>query len=70
MFKKDEWKPGDKAVYVKNEKYKPRSEPPSGLSGSKVVKLDRVEWPVITDQQQAANALLADEIDYFEQPPI
>ena len=26
MFKKDEFKPGDKAVYVKNPKYVPRSE--------------------------------------------
>jgi peptide/nickel transport system substrate-binding protein len=25
IFKKEEWKPGDKTVYVKNDKYKPRS---------------------------------------------
>ena len=30
VFSKDEWKPGDKAVYVKFDKYKPRSEPASG----------------------------------------
>ena len=30
VFKKDEWKPGDKAVYVKFAQYKPRPEPPSG----------------------------------------
>ncbi len=29
IFKADEWKPGDKTVYVKNPKYKPRAEPPS-----------------------------------------
>ena len=29
VFKQDEWKPGDKAVYVKFDKYKPRSEPAS-----------------------------------------
>jgi peptide/nickel transport system substrate-binding protein len=29
VFKKEEWKPGDKAVYVKFDKYKPRSEPAS-----------------------------------------
>jgi peptide/nickel transport system substrate-binding protein len=69
VFKKDEWKPGDKAVYVKFDKYKPRAEPPSGLTGGKVVKLDRVEWLAISDQQQAANALLAGEIDLYEQPP-
>ena len=53
VFKKDEWKPGDKAVYVKFDKYKPRSEPASGLAGGKVVKVDRVEWLAISDQQQA-----------------
>ncbi len=70
VFKREEWKPGDKTVYVKNEKYKPRSEPASGLSGGKVVKVDRVEWRAISDHQQAINALLANEIDYIEGPPI
>ena len=69
VFKKDEWKPGDKAVYVKFDKYKPRAEPPSGLAGGKVVKVDRVEWQVVADQQTAINALIAGEIDYIEQPP-
>jgi peptide/nickel transport system substrate-binding protein len=68
VFKTDEWKPGDKAVYVKFDKYKPRSEPASGLSGGKVVKVDRVEWVAISDQQQAVNALLAGEVDYIEAP--
>ena len=70
VMKQDEWKPGDKIVYVKFDKYRPRSEPASGLAGGKVVKLQRVEWLAATDQQQTANALLAGEIDYFEQPPI
>ena len=69
VFRTEEWKPGDKAVYVKFDKYKPRAEPASGLAGGKVVKVDRVEWLAISDQQQAANALLAGEIDYFEQVP-
>jgi peptide/nickel transport system substrate-binding protein len=69
VFKKDEWKPGDKVVYVKFDKYKPRPEPPSGLAGGKVVKVDRVEWLSMGDYQQAVNALLAGEIDYIEQPP-
>jgi len=68
VFKTDEWKPGDKAVYVKFDKYKPRSEPASGLAGGKVVKVDRVEWLAISDQQQAINALLAGELDYLEAP--
>jgi len=69
VFKRDEWKAGDKAVYVKFDKYKPRSEPASGLAGGKVAKVDRVEWLAISDHQQAVNALLAGEIDYIEAPP-
>ncbi len=67
-FVKAEWKPGDKAVYVKFDKYKPRAEPPSGLAGGKVVKIDRIEWRAISDSQTAVNALIAGEIDYVEQP--
>ena len=69
VFKKEEWKAGDKAVYVKFDKYKARAEPPSGLAGGKVVKVDRVEWKWIPDHQSAVNALLAGEIDYNEAVP-
>src|SRR5262247_4401360 len=69
IFKKDEWKPGDKAVYVKNPNYKPRGDVPSALAGAKVVKVDRVEWRSIPDHQTAINALLAGEIDFMEAPP-
>jgi peptide/nickel transport system substrate-binding protein len=68
VFKQDEWKPGDKTVYLKNAKYTPRAEPASGLAGGKVVNVDRVEWRAISDHQQAANALLAGELDYVEAP--
>ena len=53
IFVKNEWKPGEKTVYVKNPKYKPRSEPPSGLAGGKIAKVDRVEWVAMSDQQTA-----------------
>jgi len=69
IFRKDDWKPGDKAVYVKFAQYKPRPEPPSGLAGGKVVKVDRIEWKWIPDAQTAINALLAGEVDYLESPP-
>jgi peptide/nickel transport system substrate-binding protein len=69
VFKRDEWKPGDKTVYIKFDKYKPRAEPASGLAGGKVVNVDRVEWRAISDHQQAINALLAGEIDFIEAPP-
>ena len=69
IFKKDEWKAGEKAVYVKNPKYKPRNEPASGLAGGKVAKVDRVEWITIPDQQTQVNALLGGEIDLVEIVP-
>jgi len=69
VFKKDEWKPGDKAVYVKFAQYKPRPEPPSALAGGKVAKVDRIEWRAIPDHQTAVNALLAGEVDMIESPP-
>ena len=69
IFKKDEWKPGEKAVYVKNAKYKPRAEPPSGFAGGKVAKVDRVEWIWIADAQTPVNALINGEIDFIEAPP-
>ncbi|MCC8428763.1 ABC transporter substrate-binding protein [Reyranella aquatilis] len=68
IFKADEWKPGDRTVYVKNPKYKPRPEPASGLAGGKIPKVDRVEWVAIPDQQTAVNALQAGEIDIIEAP--
>ena len=68
IFKKEEWKPGEKIVYAKNTKYKPRAEPPSMLAGGKVAKVDRVEWLAITDPSTAVNALLAGEIDLIESP--
>jgi peptide/nickel transport system substrate-binding protein len=68
IFKRDEWKPGDKTVYIKNPKYKPRAEPASGLSGGKVVNVDRVEWRAISDMQQITSALQQGEIDYVETP--
>jgi peptide/nickel transport system substrate-binding protein len=66
ILKKDEWKPGEKTVYIKNSKYKPRPEPMSGLAGGKVVSLDRVEWVWIQDPQTQVNALLNGEIDMVE----
>ena len=68
IFKADEWKPGDKTIYVKNPRYKPRAEPASGLAGGKIAKVDRVEWVAMPDQQTAVNALEAGEIDIIEAP--
>ncbi len=68
IFKKDDWKPGEKVVYVKNAKYKPRAEPPSLLAGGKVVNVDRLEWIAVSDPLTAVNALQQGEVDLIEQP--
>jgi len=69
IFKRDEWKAGEKAVYVKNPRYKPRNEPPSGFAGGKVAKVDRIEWIWIPDTQTQVNALLNGEVDLIEAMP-
>ena len=56
------------SIYLKNTKYVPRSEPPSGFAGGKKVFVDRVEWLALKDAQTQLNALLAGEIDMIEQP--
>jgi len=66
MFKRDEWRPGEKVVYVRNPKYRPRSEPPSGFAGGKVVQVERVEWLAISDGQTALAALANGEVDLVE----
>jgi len=68
MLKADESKPGEKTVFVKNPRYKPRAEPASGLAGGKVAKVEKVEWVAIADQQTAVNALESGEVDMIEQP--
>ena len=62
----DEWVPGSKVVYEKNEAYVPRGEPANMTSGGKVVHFDRLVWHYIPDAQTAANALIAGEIDLIE----
>ena len=68
-FVKEEWVPGSKVVYAKNEAYVPRKEPVSAASGGKIAKVDRVEWLYIPDPTTAMNALISGEVDYYEQVP-
>jgi peptide/nickel transport system substrate-binding protein len=69
IFKRDQWRPGHLAVYVRNPEYKPRPEPVSRLAGGKVAKVDRIEWHAMPDHLQAINALQAGEVDFLEAPP-
>ncbi len=70
IFNRAEAKPGVRFVYDRNPKYIPRSGPPSGLAGGKVVKVDRVIFENISDEMTAMSALRAGEIDFYEIPPI
>jgi peptide/nickel transport system substrate-binding protein len=67
---KEEWVPGSKTVYVKNEDYKPREGEAQGMAGGKAPKVDRIELLWIPDPQTAMQALIAGEIDYLEQPAV
>lgn len=67
-FEADQWVPGSTVVYTKFEDYVPREEAPSYASGGKIAKVDKIIWTYFPDQQTAINALLAGEVDYFEQP--
>jgi peptide/nickel transport system substrate-binding protein len=69
-FMREQWVPGSKVVYVKNQDYVPRKDAASGYAGGKTVKVDRVEWMYLPDHNTAAQALMAGEIDFYEAPPI
>lgn len=63
--------PGQRVVYVKNEKYVPRKDgKPSFNAGPKVVYIDRVLWNFIPDPATASAALTQGEIDWWENPTI
>ena len=69
LYNRDDTRPGNRVVYDRNPNYVPRAEPPSAMSGGKVVKLDRVTFENIADEQTALSALQAGEIDFYEVPP-
>jgi peptide/nickel transport system substrate-binding protein len=61
---------GAKIVYEKNTAYVPRAEPPDGMAGGRVVKVDRVEWHILPDPATVAVALQSGEIDFAERPSL
>jgi peptide/nickel transport system substrate-binding protein len=58
---------GHRVVFEKFAGYIPRAEPPDGVAGGRVVKVDRMEWILMPDATTAANALIKDEVDFWEQ---
>src|SRR5260370_150764 len=69
-FARDEWQPGEQAVYVRNPDYVPRDEAPNGSTGGKKAYLDKVIWRYIPDPATAADALAAGEVDWWQEPPL
>ena len=67
-FVRDEWVPGSRAVYMRNDAYVPRNEPPSWTAGGKRADAERMEWHIITDPATAGNALINGEVDFIELP--
>jgi peptide/nickel transport system substrate-binding protein len=61
---------GALTVFDRNPDYVPRTEPPDGLSGARLVKVDRMEWKVIPDAATAAAALQNGEVDIWENPTL
>ncbi len=69
MVMKD-WVPGEKAVYVKNPYYKPRSDPPSLAAGAKIAAAHEIELIHYADPEAAAKALMDGYVQYDESPPM
>jgi peptide/nickel transport system substrate-binding protein len=61
---------GAKIVYERNADYVPRKEPPDGMAGGRVVKVDRVEWQILPDPATVAAALQNGEVDFAERPAL
>ena len=69
LFNKAEWRPGERAIFHRNPAYKPRPEPPDGLSGGKKVWFDRVDLISVPDQATRVAALQTGELDWLEIVP-
>jgi len=69
VFEAARWRPGVSLTFSRNTVSVPRDEPPSGLAGGKVARVDRVEWILIPDPQTQVNALESGEVDIVQSPP-
>ena len=68
-FLPQRWQIGKGAAWERNPDYRARFEPPSGLAGGKLVKLDGVEMHYIPDPATRVNALKAGEVDLVDLLP-
>jgi len=69
-FARDDWIPGVQVEYNRNSDYIPRNDAPSGSTGGKKAYIDKVIWRYIADPWDAAQALAAGDVDWWQEPPI
>lgn len=68
-FVPSEYRAGDRAVFARNPRYRPRAEPASGLAGGKVVHFARAEFVSIPDTATKVAALQRGEVDFVQRVP-
>ncbi|MFM9428103.1 peptide/nickel transport system substrate-binding protein [Variovorax sp. GrIS 2.14] len=68
-FRRAEWAPGNKVVFVRNAAYVARSEAGNFLAGSKKAAIERIEWIILPDANTATAALKTGEVDMLELVP-
>ena len=68
VFRQDLYRPGDRIILDRNERYVPRAEPADFLAGGKRVNIERLELRTMPDGATAASALQQGEIDYIQSP--
>ena len=67
-FSREDWQPGRRAVYIRNDAYVPRAEPASLAAGSRAGQMPRIEWVSYPSQEAAVEALGRGEVQYLESP--
>lgn len=70
IFVGEEFEPGARALYLKNENYVPRDEEPSWFAGGKIPGVDRIVRIEMGDPLTRVNALISGEIDFLQGVPI
>jgi peptide/nickel transport system substrate-binding protein len=68
-FDRAEWRQGDRAIFRRNPRYKPREEPADGFAGGKVAHFERIDFVSLPDFSTRVAALQAGEVDYLEFVP-
>lgn len=68
-FEASQWQPGNRIVFTRAPMYVPRAEPPDGMAGGHVAKVERVVMRYLPDENSALAALKSGAIDYLDEVP-